>query len=225
MVELELPGFRGPISSLVMAVEAGRIDPASLSLAAVGRQWWERAQEAGPEELAEFMVAMARLVELKARALLPPPPRPAEGEEEEEALERWPFLQEAAQILQAWEEQGRRAYPRPHPPRQVPLSGLRGVTLEQLARLVQEALQARPEDPTPFLPQEEAGRLEEKMARLEKALAAQGGPLPFRHLLAECRTRREVIVLFLALLELIKRGRVWAHQDSPFGEIVLVAAA
>jgi len=228
-MELDLPGFRGPLQQLLRQAEGGGIDIASLSLAEVARQWWEMAgqQGAGPEELADFMAAMARLLELKAQALLPRPQAPSEAEEERTGpTERWPFLEEAARILEAWEEQGRRAYPRPRPPRGLPLPpGLEGVTLDQLARLVQEALEARPEDSTPFVPQEEAARLEEKVAHLRQAVAASRGPLTFRRLLAECRTRREVIVLFLALLELIKRGEVWAHQDSPFGEIVLVAAS
>jgi chromatin segregation and condensation protein Rec8/ScpA/Scc1 (kleisin family) len=48
--------------------------------------------------------------------------------------------------------------------------------------------------------------------------------MPFRELLATCTTRREVIVLFLALLELIKRGEAWAEQEAPFAEIVIVPA-
>jgi segregation and condensation protein A len=226
MVELQIEGFRGPISLLVAQVEEGRIDPLSLSLAKVATNWWEEAKaaKAGPQDIADFMVAMARLLQLKAHALLPghhqPPPQ---QDEEERALEQWPFLQQAAAILRAWEAEGRRTYPRPArllPPS----SGLKGVTMDQLARLVQEALQARPGDGLPLVPQQEAMRLEETISRLRQTLSLRGGPMPFRELLATCTTRREVIVLFLALLELIKRGEAWAEQEAPFAEIVIVPA-
>jgi len=226
MVELQIEGFHGPISLLVAQVAEGRIDPRRLSLAEVAARWWEMAQEAkaGPEEMADFMVAMARLLELKAQTLLPgrqePPPQ---EDEEERALERWPFLRQAAAILRAWEAEGRRAYPRPAK-LLPPSSGLKGVTLDQLARLVQEVLQDRPSDGPPLVPQQEAMRLEETISRLRQALSSRSGPMPFRELLEACSTRREVIVLFLALLELIKRGEAWAEQEAPFAEIVIVPA-
>jgi segregation and condensation protein A len=53
-------------------------------------------------------------------------------------------------------------------------------------------------------------------------LERKHGRLGFRPLLAACQTRTEIVVLFLAVLELIKSGRLWAEQDQPFGDIVLV---
>ena len=43
-------------------------------------------------------------------------------------------------------------------------------------------------------------------------------------MLAKCETRTEIVVLFMALLEMIKGGGLWAEQDQPFGDIVLVEA-
>ena len=45
----------------------------------------------------------------------------------------------------------------------------------------------------------------------------------FSTLLRSARSRQEVIVTFLALLELIKQQRVRASQERPFGEIYLEA--
>jgi segregation and condensation protein A len=236
--ELELPGYRGPLGGLLAAAEGGEVDIASLPLAQVAQQFWARAEAQGrldPEALVAFVAGLARLLELKAAALLPRPAPPPGSERREvrageedlaTALERLGPFQEAAQLLRAWEEARRRAYTRSAPPRGVPMpSGLRGVTLDDLARLVQEVLAQRPPEPIPFPLEEEIPRIEAKMEQVLWALRAASGPLSFRRLLEECRSRREVVALFLAVLELIKQGGLWAQQERPFGDIVLVEAS
>ncbi len=237
MAELRLPEYTGPLEGLLEAAERGDIDIARVRLSQVAEQFWAAAAGGGeldPDALAGFIVAFARLMELKAAALLPkpsPPPAPEGGgrpEREEDlaaALERLEPFQEAAQLLRAWEEARRRAYTRSAPPRGVPMpSGLRGVTLHDLARLVQEALAQRPSEPVPLRLEEDIPRIEAKMDEVVWALRAARGPLSFRRLLEACRTRREVVALFLAVLELLKQGRLWAEQERPFGDIVLVEA-
>ncbi len=236
-LELDLPGYRGPLEGLLEAAEQGRLDISSIPLAEVARQVWRRAEEGGsldPEALVAFIAGLARLMELKAAALLPRPVQPATPEAERgvaqegelaSALERLEPFREAAGLLRAWEEARRRAYTRSAPPKGVPLpSGLRGVTLDDLARLVQEVLAQRPPEPIPLRFEEDIPRIEAKMDEVVWAVRAARGPLSFRRLLEECRTRREVVALFLAVLELIKQGLLWAEQERPFGEIVLVEA-
>src|SRR3989304_2250678 len=65
---------------------------------------------------------------------------------------------------------------------------------------------------------------DEKIGELSLALERTGGRLAFRKLLAACETRTEIVVLFLAVLEMIKGGRLWAEQDRPFGDITLAAS-
>jgi len=225
-LEPQLEGFPGPLHHLITEAEEGRIDLCRLSLSRVAASWWEEAQERpiGPDDLVFFIKAMARLLELKAQALLYPQNNStqdvAEGDEISKALAEWPFLAEAVQILRAWE--GRRAYPRPNRGGQLPKSPDLGVvSLRDLAKLVQEALQGRPQDPAPLDLHEEVVRLQEKVEELEAILARNDGPISFQQLLQSCQSRREVIVLFLAVLELLKQGRLWAYQSSPFAEILI----
>jgi chromatin segregation and condensation protein Rec8/ScpA/Scc1 (kleisin family) len=60
------------------------------------------------------------------------------------------------------------------------------------------------------------------MAELAQLLSRGGGRVPLRSILDTCETRTEIVVLFLAVLELLKVGRLWAEQGQAFAEIVLV---
>jgi len=66
--------------------------------------------------------------------------------------------------------------------------------------------------------------LAEKIAELEN-LAAQHREFSFNHLLAQAASRMEIIVTFLALLQLIKRRKVIVEQRSMFGEITVSITA
>jgi chromatin segregation and condensation protein Rec8/ScpA/Scc1 (kleisin family) len=65
----------------------------------------------------------------------------------------------------------------------------------------------------------------EKIEEITVALGQKLGKLPFSPLLAACKTRTEVVVLFLAVLEMIKGGGLWAEQGEAFGDITLVEEA
>ena len=64
--------------------------------------------------------------------------------------------------------------------------------------------------------------IEDKMA-LIAGQVKEAKRVGFESIVAECKSRMEVIVSFLALLELLKMGRILAVQDDPFGDIWLEA--
>ena len=63
--------------------------------------------------------------------------------------------------------------------------------------------------------------IREKAALIRETLAADGR-VSFRALMESCRTRMEIIVSFMAVLELIKSRVLEALQDAAFADIVLV---
>jgi hypothetical protein len=134
-------------------------------------------------------------------------------------------FKDAVDLFRQLEEEGRRTFARMGPVRNVPLPpGLEGVTLDTLLSAVKQALADTP--PESAEEEETVIHIEpvtvnEKMAEV-KAKLAGGAKLRFRPLLAECKTRTEIVVLFLAILEMIKGGELWAEQDTPFGDIELV---
>jgi segregation and condensation protein A len=173
-----------------------------------------------------------RLLYIKSRALLPEL-RPREREDEKkdvgealaQMLVEYKRFREAAEAFRDLEEKGRRAYPRLAPPSKdlVLPPGLKGVTLEGLLNIFQEALSRQPAEPEEGAIERETVTVDEKMAAVTAAVASGSGRVSFRALVEACSSRIEVIVVFLAVLELIKAGQVVARQRTRFRDIMLVA--
>ena len=229
--QLQLPVFEGPLDLLLYLIERQELDITAVSLVQVTDQYLSylrSGEQIDATALAEFIATGARLLLLKSRALLPKPPVEEEPEEDlgEELVRRlreYRRFKEVAGALRDIEESGRHAYPRLAPPPSVPLpTGLDGVTLDLLLQLFQEALEREPAaEPEGVIERQEI-TVEEKVAELSQALQRQQR-VSFRKFISACRSRVEVIVAFMAVLELIKDLRLWAEQDALFGDISLVA--
>jgi segregation and condensation protein A len=181
------------------------------------------------ENLAEFLVVAAKLLLIKSRALLPAPPAEAEeeedlGEELARQLREYKRFKEVAQRLREREERGLRAYVRigslPHLDRQLDLTD---VSLDDLLAAVREALTLQPP------PERVDGvvaplviSISDKIQEIV-ALLSEHGSFSFNRVLHSAASRAEVIVTFLALLELIKGRRARVQQQQLFGEILVFA--
>jgi segregation and condensation protein A len=232
--ELKLSVFQGPLDLLLQLIEKEELDITAISLAQVTDQYWAHlrsAEELDVEALAEFIAVGARLLYIKSRVLLPEL-RPRQREEEEkdvgeglaQMLVEYKRFREAAEAFRSLEEQGRHAYPRLAPPSKDFLlpPGLKGVTLEGLLNIFQEALSRQPAEPEEEgAIEREAVTVEEKMAGVMAAVASGSGRASFRALVEACTSRIEVIVVFLAVLELMKAGQLVARQRARFRDIVL----
>jgi len=238
MLQIKVDGFDGPLDLLLDLIERQQLDITALSLVQITDQYWqhvESVREMHPDALAEFIVVGSKLLYLKSCALLPSfsaSPRDLRSEAEEVAgsltqmLEEYKRFRDAAELFRQLEEQGHRTYARLAPARGVPLPpGLQGVTVDTLLEAVKEALARKPPEPEDGVFHIEPISVNEKVQEITAALTRRRGRLRFRSLLAACQTRTEIVVLFLAVLELIKSGRLWAEQDRPFGEITLVETA
>jgi segregation and condensation protein A len=244
-----LPAFRGPLDLLLQLIEKQELDIDELSLVAVTDQYLqtiERLEEIEPGALADFLVVASRLLFLKSRQLLPKPLPPLDEEEEDagEALIRqlleYRRFKEVASTLQVRQDEGLRVYirsaPRPEFERQLDLSN---VDLDRLQVALQRALERIPDDPP--LPRVKtyqvtvADQIESvrdfvahvQLRYTDGSVGAENKRIPvaFTDLLRQSSTRLEVIVTFLAVLELIKLRELEAIQQGTFGEIALVPAA
>ena len=151
------------------------------------------------------------------------------------AFERAALLHEVANQLKARAEAGLRVYVRtasgPQLDRRLDLGG---VDLSLLHKAVQKALQRMPSDPPmptvhtyPITVAEQIENVRNYIRDAQRLMRAQlserpTAPVSFTELLSQSATRMEVIVTFLAILELIKQRELLAEQDSTFGEIVLM---
>jgi segregation and condensation protein A len=230
--QLQLDVFEGPLDLLLFLIEKEEMDITAVSLVQVTDQYL-RYLRAGDQidhtALAEFIAIGARLIYLKSRALLPKP-QPEEEDEEDtgedlvQRLREYRRFKEVAAQLKEIEELGLRAYPRLAPPPTLPMpTGLDGVTLDRLVRIFQEVLERQPEEDEPEgVVERHEVTVDEKVQELTQRLT-QRKRLSFRAWISACRTRMEVIVSFMAVLELIKALRLYAEQSSEFGDIDLVA--
>jgi segregation and condensation protein A len=238
MLELKVDGFSGPLDLLLDLIEREQLDITALSLAEVADQYWQHVeyqQDLEPDALAEFILVGSKLLYIKSCALLPSAAPPKEELRHDDGdgtaeltrmVEEYKQFRDAAEILSDLEEKGGHTYTRLGPGKDIPLPpGLQGVTVDTLMEAVREALARTPPEPEEAVLEIEAVTVDEKIGELSLSLERSEGRLKFRPLLAACKTRTEIVVLFLAVLEMIKGGRLWADQRRPFGDITLVETA
>ncbi len=235
-IQLSLPYFEGPLDLLLHLIEREELDITTVALVQIADQYLgylHQSEQLNLDALADFIYIGARLMLLKSRALLPRPPAPDsageldddDGEDLAEQLREYRRFKEAAGQLRAIESAGLHSYPRVAPPPELPPPlGLEGVTLDLLRQMVEQALARVPEEPEPHaVIRPHKVTVREKVALIRERLAAEGR-LSFRALIAEARSRMEVIVSFMAVLELIKSRVLEAEQDAIFADIVLLPA-
>lgn len=234
MFELKLPVFEGPLDLLLHLIEREDLDITTVSLVQVTDQYLAhlRGGDVNAAALADFISVGARLLFLKSRALLPKSPvreeEPVESDEDLAGLlMEYRQLREVATYFQEIEQRGERSYPRKGAgAKQIPLPmGLGDVTLDALAQIFRETLARKSDDMEPVeVLQRDTVTVQQKI-KVIRDLLKEHGRVSFSELMTSCRTRIEVIVQFLAVLELIKGQKIRARQDAPFGDILLVAPA
>ncbi|MCB9421269.1 MAG: segregation/condensation protein A [Ardenticatenaceae bacterium] len=232
--QISLPVFSGPLDLLLHLIERQEFDITTISLVKVTEQYLaqiEQLKENRIENLIDFLVVAARLVQIKSRALLPQTIVFAGDEEEEDPaealirqLKAYKRFKQAAVWFQAREEAGLRTYLRVAPPPK--LDGeldMTGITLDTLITAVQEAL-ARGETKTDSVAIARPRRvtIEGQISLLRKRLK-QYGRSQFHDLLPAKAERVEVAITLLAVLELIKRRELTASQPELFGPIEVIA--
>ncbi len=231
--QVRLEVFEGPLDLLLYLIEKQELDITKVSLTAVTDQYLDyisHVERLSAENLAGFLVVAAKLLLIKSRALLPSPPEEARepeedvGEELARQLREYKRFKELAQQLAALDATGMQAYVRVgSSPKMEKTLDLSGVTLEELLAVVQEALSVQPEaGPVSEVVAAPAFTVSDKIRDIEQRLASRGR-FSFQRLLRQAQSRAEVIVTFLALLELIRARRVGVKQDALFGEIFVSA--
>ena len=230
------PTFEGPIDLLLHLVSTHEVDVLDIPLLPIVdgfvRVLAEQREQIDFNQLSEFLLVASILIELKSQKLLPGPETAADDDDligwEERDLLLARLLEcrayaAAADAFVALAEQAARSVPREvglpddfavHAP-----DLLAGVTPEELA---QAYLRGAAERPAPRVDLSHVTVDTVSVAEAVTALIAvpRGDrATSFRTLVEPCATRMEVIVRFLALLELCKMGRVTLGQGRTFGDL------
>jgi segregation and condensation protein A len=216
------------LQALAARLEQGSDEAIGPVLAAAG----QGADAAGPEELSQLVLLAARCVDLRARSLLPLPqqqpddaaPADAEAadpppEELAERLAAYEVYRSAAEVLRSYEARWSRRFPRAAAAAR-PSADI-DVSLETLLSVFQEIWErARPE--TRAIAREPL-TVEARMRQIGALLSARGAGegVEFSQLFEGQAARIEVVVTFLALLELARLGRVRVRQEGPSAPLIL----
>jgi segregation and condensation protein A len=226
--------YSGPLDLLLQLIERAELDITRLALAQVTDQYLEylhQLEEQNAAEVSAFLVIAARLLQIKSSALLPRTNLPGiqleedPGEELARQLIIYKRFKELSGFLENKELSGLRTYlrldtsPRTQLTAKLDLSDL---TLENLVKAASEIFNNGNELP-PLSEVVTFPRItiREKIKSILDKLKLKGN-LTFRELIEKKENRVEIVVTFLAMLELIKRHMVGATQDDLFGNISLI---
>jgi segregation and condensation protein A len=224
------PVYEGPLDLLLQLIERAELDITKLSLAIVTDQYLDYMHQLtnlSADEVSAFLVIAARLLQIKSEALLPRPPQREPGEEDPgDSLARQLIIykryREIAGILEQREASGLRTYLRVAPPPKVEgMLDLSGITVEDLAAAADEIFSNLDlgDDIYSAVPPFRV-TIREKIALITDSLRNKRS-ISFRSLLNHENSRIEIVVTFLAMLELIKRHLVRVTQAGLFGDISL----
>jgi segregation and condensation protein A len=223
--------YAGPLGLLLELIEEKSLPITEVSLAEVteGYLKYLENEKVPVEELADFLLVASRLIYLKSRELMPYLQSKEEDEgvdELEEQLRLYKEYVEAAKILEARfgkEMMHERPFVklRRDEPVFSPPPSLKPSIIEEVYRNVLKRLE-------PFFALSETSMervksLEERIEELTSAIKTRA-TISFKEVMKGARSKMEVVVSFLALLELLRRRTVTVKQDSAFSDIELVRA-
>lgn len=226
---VEQEAFSGPLGLLLELIEREELEITKVSLAKVAEEYLVHLEthDVPSDELADFLLVASRLIYMKSRELMPY----LKIDEEEDGVDR---LQDQLRLYQEYAAAARelearylksRMYVRPYvKPKQtqqpgfVPATNATPEVLKELYQTILKRLQ-------PFFALQEASMertksVEERLEELTEALRSKAS-MSFKEVVHGAKSKMEVVVSFLALLELLRRRAVKAEQTGAFSDIQL----
>ncbi len=224
MKEVILEKFTGPLDLLLGLIEEEKMEISEISISQVTEQFFNylnKLEEKCPEELADFLVVATRLVYLKSKTLLPYlMPEEDEGPNLADQLRLYKmFLEASGKINKMWNEE-KQAYGRFEPPlipkdfvlpQNAGLEDLKTAYLQLLKRL-------KPVDPLPQIKIDRSISVKRQIDSIYNLLKSTK-KVSFSEIVKTAGSRTEVIVNFLAILELLKAEKIFITQNNSFEDI------
>lgn len=228
--KVKLEVFEGPLDLLLYLIKKDEVDIYDISIERITGQYLEFMEAFKTLDLevaGEFVVMAANLIYIKSRSLLPAHVQPPE-EEAEEDDPRWDLIRQlveykkfkdAAAQLGAREALQNSLYQRlPEAAAPLPERPLGEVSVFDLINAFNKVLRRINQQENLREIFEENFTVSDKIDLIMKMTAAEV-PLKFTELFASAASRTEIVVTFLALLELIRLKQLRCLQEEPFGEI------
>lgn len=230
MYHVKLEQFQGPFSLLVQLIDEKKLSINEISLGQVTEQFMEHiklVEETHPEELADFLVVASKLLLIKSRTLLPVLEVDEDEGNLEDQLKLYQAFVKASLVVEQRLSEKRVLYARPLPkfsevkPVFTPDASL---TLAVLGQTMLDVLNAL--KPILTLPErliERAVSIQEKLAHIRDVIGKRL-QVRFSQVLSSSCSRVEVVVSFLAVLELLKERTIHVSQPRAFHDILIKRA-
>lgn len=239
-MNVKLQVFEGPLDLLLHLLDKNKVNIYDIPIVEITNQYMEYIAEMKRQDLnvlSEFLVMAATLIDIKSRMLLPATNEEDEEEEDprnelvQQLLEYKMYKCMAYELKDLQMDASRVLYKEPTIPEEVlayeePINMeelVSDVTLARLNEIFKSIMKKQVDRIDPVRSkfgkiQKEEVSLEEKMEYLEN-YAASHKHFSFRNLLESQSSKVEIIVTFLAILELMKVGKIFISQENLFDDI------
>jgi segregation and condensation protein A len=236
--QVKLDIFEGPLDLLLYLIKKNEVDIYDIPIALITGQYLEYLdlmRELNLDIAGEFLVMASTLIKIKSQMLLPPVEGEGEGEDEAdpraelmEHLLEYQRYKEAAQQLFTRELLEKDIFTRPLTDEPGQAKSEEDVLIEASLFDLVDALRKVIERKD--LPEHYMGVAVEKITVRDKIISIlqqlkQTPQIVFQSLFDPLVTRYEIVVAFLAVLELIRLRAIRVFQIQPYGEIRIVALA
>lgn len=241
-LSFKLQVFEGPLDLLLHLIEKNKVNIYDIPIVEITNQYLDYVAQMERQDMdimSEFLVMAATLIKIKAKMLLPKEEKPEEEviDPRQELVERlieYKKYKYAAMELKDMEvDASRSLYKSKTLPKEVveyreeidPADIVKDLNLAKLNAIFQDVMKKMTNKVDPV--RSKFGRIEkekisvdDKMKSIrEQMMGLQG--INFRTLLEAQATKFDVVVTFLAVLELIKTGCIVVRQQTHFGEIYI----
>lgn len=230
MIKVKVEKFEGPLDLLLKLIEDEEMDITKISLAYIADSYIEhieKSENINPGDISDFLVVASRLLLIKSRALLPYlyPEEEEEIDEFTKQLKMYKEFLDASEKIEKIISEGNVMFAKEFnkaalipdarfsPPEKLTKDEMKSVFVNLLKTL-------RPLDKFKERTIEPVMSLEEKIISIKKEVL-ESVRISFTRLIKNTKNKTEIVVSFLAMLELEKQREVYVEQEEVFGEIII----
>lgn len=228
MYQVEIEQFNGPYDLLLQLIEKQDLAITDVALADITEQFLSyldnyEEHEIDSDELTSFLVVASKLLYLKSKALLPAIEDDEDSDDLEKHLKIYKTFLDASIELQQHLQEGRFSFAKLKTPITIKkeFRAPEGCTLGLMEKLFQDAIfRLRPVVRLPKALLERTVSLHERVSQMRRLLAGQRN-MNFAQIIKISENKLDVIISFLALLELVNQKKVTFSQEKHFDDIVI----
>lgn len=243
-ISVKLEAFEGPLDLLLHLIEKNKIDIYDIPIVEITEQYLDYIRQMETDDMnvmSEFLVMAATLIDIKCRMLLPKEVN-EEGEEEDPRAELVQKLLEykmykymSFELRDRQVDAARNLYREQHLPEEVaayrqPVDYgelIGDMTLNKLHEIFKAVVRKQEDKIDPI--RSRYGKIEKDEIDMDlktlyvEAYAREHKSFSFRKLLEKQKSRAEMIVTFLIILELMKTGKLTIRQENLFDDILITS--